>query len=163
MSTKIMRKTCPAADGVNLVYSVTGAGEPALVFIHGGLADRGFWTSQLEAFSGRYKVIALDLPGHGESGANRTKWGLPEFGADVKAVVEAEKAKRVIIFGNSLGGPVAIEAALLLPGRALGVVGVDTFQSLEGPYPLEELRRRAEGFRRRLCREPQADGELPLS
>jgi len=147
MSMKIERKTCPAPDGVNLVYSVAGMGEPALVFIHGGLADRDFWTSQLKAFSGRYKVIALDLPGHGESGANRTKWGIPEFGADVKAVVDAEKVKRAIIFGNSLGGPVAVEAALLLPGRAVGVVGVDTFQSLEGPYPLEELRRRAEAFR----------------
>lgn len=147
MSMKIDRKTCPAPDGVNLVYSVAGTGEPALVFIHGGLADRDFWTKQLEAFSGRHKVIALDLPGHGESGANRTKWGIPEFGADVKAVVDAEKVKRAIIFGNSLGGPVAVEAALLLPGRALGVVGVDTFQSLEGPYPLEELRQRAEAFR----------------
>jgi pimeloyl-ACP methyl ester carboxylesterase len=147
MSMKIERKTCPAPDGVNLVYSVAGMGEPALVFIHGGLADRDFWTSQLEAFSERYKVIALDLPGHGESGANRTKWGIPEFGADVKAVVDDEKVKRAIIFGNSLGGPVAVEAALLLPGRTVGIVGVDTFQSLEGPYPLEELCRRAEAFR----------------
>lgn len=147
MSTKIIRKTCPAPDGVNLVYSVAGAGEPALVFIHGGLADRGFWTSQLEAFSGRYKVIALDLPGHGESGANRTKWSLPEFGADVKAVIDAEKVKRVIIFGNSLGGPVAVEAALLLPGRALGVVGVDTFQSLDYSITPEDVRQRAEAFR----------------
>jgi pimeloyl-ACP methyl ester carboxylesterase len=147
MSTKIERRTCPAPDGVNLVYSVAGAGEPALVFIHGGLADRDFWTSQLEAFSGRYKVIALDLPGHGESGANRTKWGIPEFGADVKAVVDAEKVKRAIIFGNSLGGPVAIEAALLLPGRALGVVGVDTFQSLDYSTTPEEARQRGEAFR----------------
>ena len=64
-------------------------------------------------------------------GRDRKKWGIPEFGADVKAVVDAEKAEQVIIFGNSLGGPVAIEAALLLPGRVLGVVGVDTFQRLE--------------------------------
>jgi pimeloyl-ACP methyl ester carboxylesterase len=147
MSTKIERKTCPAPDGVTIVYSAAGAGEPALLFIHGGLAERGFWTSQLEAFAGRHRVIALDLPGHGESGANRTKWGLAEFGADVKAVVDAEKVKRVVIFGNSLGGPVAIEAALLLPGRALGVVGVDTFQSLDYSTTPEEARQRGEAFR----------------
>jgi pimeloyl-ACP methyl ester carboxylesterase len=91
-------------------------------------------------------VIALDLPGHGESGSDRTKWGIPEFGADVKAVIDAEKTDQVIIFGNSLGGPVAIEAGLLLPGRALGVVGIDTFQQLGGVFTAEEVGQRAELF-----------------
>ena len=141
-----MRKTCRAADGVEIVYSVAGAGEPALVFIHGGLANRGFWDGQLRAFGGHHRTIALDLPGHGESGLDRKKWGLPEFGADVKAVIDAEKAKKVVIFGNSLGGPVAIEAALLLPGRVLGVVGVDTFQLLDYRTTPEEGRERARLF-----------------
>jgi pimeloyl-ACP methyl ester carboxylesterase len=145
MRAKIERKTCRAADGVEIVYSAAGAGEPALVFIHGGLANRGFWDGQLKAFAGRHRTIALDLPGHGESGADRKKWGLPEFGADVKAVIEAEKAEEVIIFGNSLGGPVAIEAALLLPGRVLGVIGIDTFQQLDYVITEEEVRERA-GF-----------------
>jgi pimeloyl-ACP methyl ester carboxylesterase len=147
MSITIERKTCSAPDGVTIVYSAAGAGEPALVFIHGGLADRTFWDAQLRAFAGSHRVIALDLPGHGDSGANRTKWGFPEFGADVKAVVDAEKLNRIVLFGNSLGGPVAIEAALLLPGRVLGVVGVDTFHSLDYSVTPEEARARAEAFR----------------
>jgi pimeloyl-ACP methyl ester carboxylesterase len=142
----IERRTCRSADGVEIVYSVAGTGEPALVFIHGGLANRGFWDAELEAFGPRYKTIALDLAGHGESGRDRTKWGMPEFGADVKAVVDAEKPKTVILFGNSLGGPVAVEAALLLPGRVLGVVGVDTFQEIGGPIPAEMMRQRAGQF-----------------
>ncbi len=146
MSVTIERKTCRAADGVELVYSVAGRGEPALVFVHGGLANRGFWDGQLREFGAHCKVIALDLPGHGESGSDRTKWGLPEFGADVKAVVEAEKADKVILFGNSLGGPVIVEAALLLGDRALGVVGVDTFQLLDMTVAPEEVRQRAELF-----------------
>ena len=148
MTVSIERKTCLAPDGVTIVYSAAGAGETALVFIHGGLADRSFFDDQLKAFAGRYRVIALDLPGHGESGANRTKWGLPEFGADVKAVVDAEKLKRVILFGNSLGGPTAIEAALLLGGRVIGVVGIDTFQSLDYRTTTEEVLQRAEAFRK---------------
>jgi len=147
MTVSIERKTCLAPDGVTIVYSAAGAGDIALVFIHGGLADRSFFDDQLKAFAGRYRVIALDLPGHGESGANRTKWGLPEFGADVKAVVDAEKLKRVILFGNSLGGPTAIEAALLLGSRVIGVVGIDTFQSLDR-VTAEEARHRAEAFRK---------------
>lgn len=148
MSVTIERKTCRAADGVELVYSVAGRGEPALVFVHGGLANRGFWDGQLREFGRRHKVIALDLPGHGESGSDRAKWGLPEFGADVRAVVEAEKPDRMVLFGNSLGGPVAIEAALLMPERVLGVVGVDTFQGFSENIPAEEMRTRGEAFER---------------
>jgi len=148
MASKIERKTCLAKDGVAIVYSAAGAGEPALVFIHGGLADRSFWDGQLREFAGRHRVVALDLPGHGESGLDRKKWGIPEFGSDVKAVIEAEKLESAIIFGNSLGGPVAIEAALLLPGRVLGVVGVDTFQALDYRITPEEAKQRAEFFRR---------------
>jgi pimeloyl-ACP methyl ester carboxylesterase len=147
MSVTIERKTCRAPDGVTIVYSTAGAGETALVFIHGGLADRSFFDGQLRAFADRYRVIALDLAGHGESGANRTKWELPEFGADVKAVIDAEKLKRVVLFGNSLGGPTAIEAALILPDRVIGVVGIDTFHSLDYQIAPEEARQRAEAFR----------------
>jgi pimeloyl-ACP methyl ester carboxylesterase len=143
----IEHKKCQAPDGVTIAYSAAGAGETALVFIHGGLADRTFFDGQLKAFAPRYRVIALDLAGHGESGMNRTKWGLPEFGADVKAVVDAEKLKRVILFGNSLGGPTAIEAALLLPDRVIGVVGIDTFQRLDYAITLEQARQRAETFK----------------
>jgi pimeloyl-ACP methyl ester carboxylesterase len=145
--TDIERMTCPASDGVTIVYSASGSGEPALLFIHGGLAERSFWDAQLRAFSGRHRTLALDLPGHGDSGSDRTKWGLPEFGADVKAVIEAEKVNKVILIGNSLGGPVAIEAALLLPGKSVGVVGVDTFQRIDYTITQEEARQRAEAFR----------------
>ncbi|MGZ4886937.1 MAG: alpha/beta fold hydrolase [Candidatus Aminicenantales bacterium] len=148
MTVKIERKTCAAPDGVTIVYSVCGKGGPALVFIHGGLAERSFWDAELKAFAGTHRVVALDLAGHGESGTNRVKWGIPEFGADVKAVADAEKLNHMVIFGNSLGGPVAVEAALLMPGRVIGVCGVDTFQSLDYKITPEEALKRAEAFRK---------------
>jgi pimeloyl-ACP methyl ester carboxylesterase len=147
MAPTIERKTCKAPDGVTIVYSAAGSGEPGLVFIHGGLANRGFWDGELKNLSAHHRVVAPDLPGHGESGANRQKWGIPGWGADVRAVAEAEHLGKVIILGNSLGGPVAIEAALLLPGKVLGVVGVDTFQELGYTITPEEARQRAEAFR----------------
>lgn len=149
LAADIARKTCQAPDGVTIVYSVAGKGEPALLFVHGGMADRSFYESQLRALSERRRVIAVDLAGHGESGANRARWGIPGFGADVKAVADAEGLKRVIVFGNSLGGPVAVEAALLLPGRAIGVVGIDTFQDLGQAASPEYRREAAEYFRKR--------------
>jgi pimeloyl-ACP methyl ester carboxylesterase len=147
MNPSIERKVCKAADGVEIVYSACGVGEPALVFIHGGLANRGFWDGELHRFADRHRVLAPDLPGHGESGNNRRKWGLPEFGADVCAMIEAEPVEKAILFGNSLGGPAAVEAALLLGERALGVVGVDTFHDLSHAMSAEDARKRAEAFR----------------
>ena len=146
-SIQIERKTCKSPDGVTIVCSAAGSGEPGLIFIHGGLADRSFWDSQLSEFAPRHRVLAVDLAGHGESGAERKVWGLPEFGADIRATVEAEDLRRVVLFGNSLGGPVAVEAALLMPDRTIGVVGVDTFQNVEHSFPPEEMRFRAESFR----------------
>ena len=143
----IGRTQCLAPDGVRIVYSSAGSGDLALIFIHGGLADRTFYDGQLTAFANRYRVIAVDLAGHGESGCDRKKWGIAEFGGDVKAAAEAENLQKVVLFGNSLGGPVAIEAALQLPGRAIGVVGIDTFQRLDFKYSLQEARRRADEFR----------------
>ena len=147
-SATIERKSCRAADDVSIVYSVAGTGDLAIVFIHGGMADRGFWTAQLEGLSGRYRVIALDLVGHGESGTDRKVWSVPEFGRDVPAVVRAESPKRVVLVGNSLGGPVAIEAALLLPEQVIGVIGVDTFQGIEERIDPAGARAKAEAFRR---------------
>ncbi|HUI83552.1 MAG TPA: alpha/beta hydrolase [Candidatus Binatia bacterium] len=147
MSSAIERKTCTAPDGVEIVYSAAGAGPIGLAFIHGGLANRGFWDGELKRFAAEYRVVAPDLAGHGDSGSNRPKWGMPEFGADVGAMVEAEHLDKVVLFGNSLGGPVAVEAALLLPGKVLGVVGVDTFQSVTYKLTAEAARQRAEAFR----------------
>lgn len=149
-SAAVERKTCVAADGVRLVYSAAGSGETALVFIHGGMANRSFFDAQMEALAGRYRVIAVDLAGHGESGTDRKTWGIPQFGADVRAVVEKENVKRAVLFGNSLGGPVAIEAAVMVPDRILGVVGIDTFQDLGHPETAEYAREAADWTRQRL-------------
>ena len=112
-------------------HSAVGSGEPALIFIHGGLACRGFWDGELRRFAASHRVTAPDLVGHGESGANRSKWGPPEFGADIRAIVEAERLSEIIIFGNSLGGPVAIEAAMLLD-RVAGVLELRGKSCAEG-------------------------------
>lgn len=62
----IERKTCQVPDGVTIVYSAAGVGDTALVFVHGGLADRTFYDAQEKAFADRFRVVALDLAGHGE-------------------------------------------------------------------------------------------------
>jgi pimeloyl-ACP methyl ester carboxylesterase len=90
----------------------------------------------------------MDLPGHGRSGANRKEWTIAALGADVAALVEHLKLQKVILVGNSLGGPVSLEAAQRIGAkRALGVVAVDTLQNVEAVWPEESFRKLLESYR----------------
>jgi pimeloyl-ACP methyl ester carboxylesterase len=119
--------TVSSADGVPIAYEVRGQGPTTLVFVHGWSCDRNYWRHQMEAFQGEYRLITVDLAGHGASGKSRTDWSIPNFANDVAAVVRAVDAKDVVLIGHSLGGPVALEAGVLLPDRVVGVIGVEAF------------------------------------
>jgi pimeloyl-ACP methyl ester carboxylesterase len=136
-----------SADRVDIAYSQAGSGPLSLLFIHGGLASRAFWAPQLSGLSGAFRLAALDLAGHGDSGRNRESWSIAAFAGDVCAVAEALDLRNVVLVGNSLGGPVALEAAPRLGGRAIGVVGVDTLHAAESVFPPEEAKSRATAFR----------------
>ncbi|MEW5984070.1 MAG: alpha/beta hydrolase [Acidobacteriota bacterium] len=141
-----MHGTVRSADGVSVAFTSSGTGDPALVFVHGGLANRTFWHNQIPHLSLRYRIVTVDLAGHGESGGNRVDWSIPRFGEDVQAVVAHLALDRLVLFGNSLGGPVALEAAARLPGRVLGVVGVDTFHDATETIDETSARARADAF-----------------
>lgn len=123
--------TLTTSDGVPVVYDVRGAGEPTLVFIHCWACDRTFWREQLDTFAVDHRVVALDLPGHGQSGRARSEWSVPALGADVAALVTALDLPRVVLVGHSMGGPVALAAARLLRGRVAAVVCADALQDVE--------------------------------
>jgi pimeloyl-ACP methyl ester carboxylesterase len=118
-------------DGVPIAYTVAGEGAGALVFIHGWSCDRGYWTGQLDTFADDYRVIAIDLAGHGDSGTEREEWTIESLARDVEAVVEALELDSVVLIGHSMGGPVALHAARRMPDETVGIVGVDTLQNFE--------------------------------
>jgi pimeloyl-ACP methyl ester carboxylesterase len=140
-------RTFKLPDGVEMAYVMGGRGAPALVFVHCGNCRKEIWRETLEAFAGRHKVVAMDLAGHGRSGAGRERWSLGALGADVAALVEHLKLPKVVLVGNSLGGPVSLEAARRLgPGRVLAVVAVDTLQNVEMVWPEEGWRRMLDAY-----------------
>jgi pimeloyl-ACP methyl ester carboxylesterase len=114
-----------STDGVRIVYDVRGQGDVALVFVHCWACNRFFWRNQVNVFSTRYRVVALDLAGHGQSGANRQIWTVSSLAQDVVAVANDLKLRKMILIGHSLGGRVCLEAAPLMKGRVLGVILVD--------------------------------------
>lgn len=125
-------------DGVNIVYSVQGQGEPTLVFVHGWCCDRSFWREQVLYFSKTHRVVTLDLAGHGRSGKERSVYSLAAFGKDVAAVVRAVGNPNVILLGHSMGGAVILKAAETLPGQVLALVGIDTMQDFEEEFTKEQ-------------------------
>lgn len=123
-------------DGTPISYEVAGDGELTLVLIHGWSCDARYWREQVPVFSEKYRMVVVDLAGHGHSGQSRTTYSMSSFGEDVRAVADAVGAQRMILVGHSMGGPVAVEAARLMPGRVIGIIGVDTLENVE--YPLTE-------------------------
>ena len=133
-------------DGVSLSYTVQGKGEPAIVFVHCWCCDKSYWKDQLPYFEKKYKVVAVDLAGHGDSGLGRKDWTVESFAEDVAAVVKALKLERVILVGHSMGGPVSLEAARLMSDRVIGVIGVDTFQDFGETVPEEQQKQWLSAF-----------------
>jgi pimeloyl-ACP methyl ester carboxylesterase len=137
-----------SSDGVSISYLARGNGDVALVFIHGGFADKTFWSEQVTAFAKEYRVVTVDLAGHGDSGSNRSGWTLDAFGEDVQAVANELDLERMVLIGNSLGGPVALQVATILPERVLGVVGVDTLHDAGVQRSKEQWQARIDAFRK---------------
>lgn len=118
-------------DGTPIAYEVYGEGDPCLVFVHGWSCDSRYWRGQVPYFSEKYKMVVLDLAGHGNSGLARINYTMGDFGEDVRAVAEASQSNKVILIGHSMGGEVISEAARLMPDRVIGLIGVDTLQDVE--------------------------------
>jgi pimeloyl-ACP methyl ester carboxylesterase len=134
-----MKDAAVSPDGIPVTFETHGTGEPALVFVHGWSCDRSYWRGQVGDFAHRHRVVVVDLPGHGESGAGREKWTMAAFGADVAAVVDNLGLKDVVLIGHSMGGDVVVETALLLPERVSGLVWVDVYSTLDEDKTPEEL------------------------
>jgi pimeloyl-ACP methyl ester carboxylesterase len=135
-----------APDGVDIRYDVRGRGDPALVFVHCWACDRSFWREQLDVFAADYRVVALDLGGHGASGTDRDHWTIAGLAGDVQAVVEQLGLDRIILVGHSMGGPVSLEAASRMADRVRAVVSVDTLHDAELVVPEEVMNEMATRF-----------------
>jgi pimeloyl-ACP methyl ester carboxylesterase len=160
-----------SADGVSIRFESFGKGEPALVLVHCWSCDRHLWDDVVPRFAKDRQVVTLDLAGHGESGRDRKDWTIPAFGEDVRAVVDALHLQKVILVGHSMGGPVILEAARLLPGRVVGLIPVDTGLDVEQTASPEEIagmvaelqkdyRTTAERFTREYMFTPKTDPAL---
>jgi pimeloyl-ACP methyl ester carboxylesterase len=136
----VLTGSVKAPDGVEIRYEAAGNGEPALVFVHCWSCDRSYWSGQAAHFAKSRRIVAIDLAGHGESGRERQRYTVEAFGTDVKAVVDALGLKRVVLVGHSMGGPVILEAARLMPEEVAALVPIDTLGRVGEKTSPEERR-----------------------
>ncbi len=127
--------TVNSFDGVSISFDNEGKGETTIILVHGWANTRSIWDAQVSHFSEEYQVIALDLPGFGKSGNNRSEWTIASFGEDISTIIQQLNLKKVVLVGFSLGGPIVIEAANIASDQVIGVVLVDNLQEVEMNFP----------------------------
>ncbi|KKN34271.1 hypothetical protein LCGC14_0795280 [marine sediment metagenome] len=124
--TNSQSKVAISSDGVEIHYKIYGTGEPTLVFVHGWCCDKSYWKEQIPYFSKSYRMVLIDLAGHGESGLNRKDWTMELFGEDVACVAKKLGITKIVLIGHSMAGQVILEAARWLP-NVIGIIFVDAF------------------------------------
>jgi len=101
-------------------------GAPALVLLHGYTSHARTWDAFAAAMTDRYRVIALDQRGHGESGwAGADGYRIEDMADDLTALVAALGLTGFTLLGLSMGGMVAMEYAGRRPAELAAVVIVD--------------------------------------
>ncbi len=101
-----------AKSGIEWHFDVEGEGEN-LLFIHGWGVDKRIWRQQSKFFSQYYRVMTVDLPGHGKS--SWKKVDLDVMVTDLRFLLDEQKFSDVTIVGSSLGGMVSLKFYSLFP------------------------------------------------
>jgi 3-oxoadipate enol-lactonase len=145
-----MTPSFASSDGLRIAYVERGSGPP-IVFLHGVGATKRMWEPQLAMLSERFRCIAIDYRGYGESDVPPPKSLAPDA-RDAKAISRAAYARDVIavldaagigaahLCGCSLGGVVALETYDAKPARVKSLALVDTFAFY--PNGTESMRER---------------------
>lgn len=105
--------------GANLAYSDSGKGNP-VVLIHGYLESLEIWSGFAEKLAKKYRVINVDLPGHGRSGLYSSMNTMAVMADSVKTVMDHLSIGRAVVIGHSMGGYVTLAMADIFPEMIVG-------------------------------------------
>lgn len=119
-------------NGTRIAYESRGSGRPIL-FLHGFTLDRSMWKRQMDGLSDRFRTIAWDARGFGESDTPSEK---PyRHCEDAGALCDALGLEGAIAVGHSIGAHQLLELALTRPDRIAGFVGVALSGLATVPFP----------------------------
>lgn len=128
-------------EGHRLAYYDSGAtgedtGKPPLLFVHGLGSNLSFWRYNLNAFTARHRVLALDLPGYGLSDKADVDGTMRAFSRAVAGFMDALGIEQAHVVGVSMGGQVAMTLALAAPDRVASLAlvspaGIEQFDAAQ--------------------------------
>ncbi len=143
-------------DAMRVHYQNYGKGKEALVFVHGWTCNLTFWKANLPAFADQTRVIAIDLPGHGQSDKPQITYSMEMFAQAINAVLEDAKVERVTLVGHSMGTPVIRQFYRKYPAKTRALVIVDgslkpfgdkaAMEKFLGPFRGPNYKQAAEGM-----------------
>ncbi len=134
-------------DDCSIHYLAWGEpGRRGLLFVHGGGAHAHWWTHVAARFADEYRVLAIDLSGHGDSG-HRTTYAFEQWTDEVMAVAaDGDIDGLPVIVGHSMGGFVTIATSAMHPDKVSGAIICDS--PVTEPDPEVESFRLKEAFGR---------------
>lgn len=103
-----------------IYFSDLGKGR-TVVLLHGFLGSHEIWQATAENLSRSYRVIAIDLPGHGNTKSIGYAHSMDLMARSVKAVMDSLKLKKYVIIGHSMGGYAGLAFADLFPDSLKGL------------------------------------------
>jgi 3-oxoadipate enol-lactonase len=118
-------------NGHVMAYDMEGEGVP-LVFIHQVATDRRLWHHQRRSFSRRYRLITVDVMGHGEVSWPREEFSLERAAGHVQQLLEWLKAGPVFMIGVSMGSDIAMRIALSNPHLVRGLILISPWSHTSG-------------------------------
>lgn len=114
-----MIKTAKFKKGT-VTFSDTGKGR-VVVLLHGFLGSHKIWANTIEHLSKSFRVIAIDLPGHGDTDCFGYVHTMELLAKSVKAVMDSLKLKKYVIIGHSMGGYTGLAFADMYPDNLKGL------------------------------------------
>ena len=105
---------------INVHYTVSGKGR-AVVCLHGFLENLHMWDEISKVLALKYKVICIDLLGHGKTESLGYIHSMEDQAKMVKSVLNEQKIRKCIIIGHSMGGYIALAFAELFPQNVKGI------------------------------------------
>ena len=134
-------------DGTKVHYRTLGKGPRTLVFVHGWTCNMNSWSANLDAFP-EYRVIAIDLPGHGASDKPPRDYSLEYLSSSIAAVFKDAAVDRAILIGHSIGARLVHRFHGEHPDKVAGLVMVDGFPWANRRIDSAGLARLIESYRR---------------
>lgn len=113
-------------DGARVHFTEYGKGPKTIVFVHGWTCNETSWSSQVPAFRKDYRVVTIDLPGHGKSEFVKGKTlTMDVFARAIEAVRAEIKADKIVLVGHSMGAAVIWQYAVRYSQHVAALVPVD--------------------------------------